>query len=112
MKTYCVYILTNKRFTALYTGVTSNLEQRIYEHKTKFYPKSFTAKYKCERLVYYEEFSDVEVAIKREKQIKKYKRTLKADMINQMNPEWQDLSEGWYDPKSIEFGVSLNTTGR
>jgi len=108
VKTYFVYILTNKRFTVLYTGVTSDLEQRVYEHKTKFYPDSFTAKYQCDRLIYYEEFSDVEEAIKREKQLKKYKRTFKANLINQMNAEWKDLSEGWYDPKSIELGQSLN----
>lgn len=108
MKTYCVYILTNKRFTALYTGVTSDLEQRVYEHKTKFYRKSFTAKYQCDRLVYYEEFSDVEEAIKREKQLKRYKRPWKANLINQMNPEWKDLSDEWYGSKSIALGLSLN----
>ena len=92
----------------MYTGVTSDLEQRVFEHKTKFHPDSFTAKYQCDRLVYYEEFADVEEAIKREKQIKKYKRIFKANLINQMNPEWKDLSEGWYDLKSIELGMSLN----
>ena len=108
MKTYFVYILTNKRFTVLYTGVTNDLEQRVYEHKTKLHPESFTAKYKCDRLVYHEEFSDVEEAIKREKQLKKYKRAWKANLINHMNPEWKDLSKGWYDPKSIELGLNLN----
>ncbi len=108
VKTFHVYILTNTRFTVLYTGVTSDLEQRVYEHKTKFYPDSFTAKYQCDRLIYHEEFSDVEEAIKREKQLKKYKREWKANLINQMNPEWKDLSEGWYDMKSIELGKSLN----
>jgi len=108
VKTYFVYILTNKRFTVLYTGVTGDLEQRVYEHKTKFHSDSFTAKYQCDRLVYYEEFSDVDEAIKREKQLKKYKTTWKANLINQMNPEWKDLSEGWYDPKSIGLGHSLN----
>jgi putative endonuclease len=108
VKTYFVYFLTNKRFTVLYTGVTSDLEQRIYEHKTKFHPDSFTAKYQCDRLVYFEEFSDAEEAIKREKQLKKYKTTWKANLVNQMNPEWRDLSEGWYDSKSIEFGRGLN----
>ncbi|MBI1768328.1 MAG: GIY-YIG nuclease family protein [Bacteroidetes bacterium] len=108
MKTYSVYILTNKRFTVLYTGVTSDLEQRIFEHKTKFHRDSFTARCQCDRLVYFEEFADVEEAIKREKQIKRYKRTFKASLINQVNPEWKDLSEAWYDPKSIELGMSLN----
>jgi putative endonuclease len=108
MKTYFVYILTNKRFTVLYTGVTSNLEQRVFEHKTKFYIDSFTARYQCDRLVYFEEFSDVEEAIKREKQLKRYKREWKANLVNQMNPKWEDLSGGWYDPKSITLGLSLN----
>ena len=94
--------------TVLYSVVTSELRARIEEHKTKFYPDSFTAKYQCDRLVYYEEFSDVEEAIKREKQLKRYKTTWKANLINQMNPEWKDLSEGWYDSKSIEFGRGLN----
>jgi len=105
---YFVYILTNKRFTVLYTGVTNDLAQRVYEHKTKLHHDSFTAKYQCDRLVYYEEFSDVEEAIKREKQIKKYKRAWKGNLINQMNPVWRDLSEGWYDSKSIQLGIRLN----
>jgi len=108
VKTYFVYFLTNKRFTVLYTGVTSDLQQRVYEHKTKLHRNSFTAKYLCDRLVYYEEFSDVEEAIKREKQVKRYKTTWKSNLVNQMNPEWKDLSKGWYDPKSIELGIKLN----
>jgi putative endonuclease len=111
VNTYFVYFLTNKRFTVLYVGVTSDLEQRVYEHKTKFHPDSFTAKYQCNRLVYYEEFSDVEEAIKREKQLKRYKTAWKVNLINQMNSEWKDLSEGWYDPKSIELGINLNRQG-
>ena len=111
VKTYFVYLLTNKRFTVLYTGVTSDLEQRVYEHKTKFHPDSFTPKYQCDRLVYYEEFSDVEAAIKREKQLKRYKTTWKANLVNQMNPEWKDLSEGWYDLRNIELGINLNRQG-
>jgi len=108
VKTYFVYLLTNKLFTVLYAGVTSDLEQRVYEHKTKLHRDSFTAKYQCDRLVYYEEFSEVEEAIKREKQLKRYKSEWKTNLVNQMNPEWKDLSEGWYDPKSIEFGIRLN----
>jgi len=107
---YYVYILTNQRHTVLYTGVTSDLEQRIFEHKTKLY-SGFTAKYNCDKLIYYEEFSEVNESIKREKQLKKYKRTFKANLINQMNPEWKDLSEEWYDSKSIELGLNLNKEG-
>lgn len=96
----------------MYTGITSDLEQRVYEHKTKFYPRSFTARYNCDRLVYYEEFADVELAIKREKQVKKYKKLWKANLINQINSEWKDLSEGWFGSKSIAFSLSLNSTKR
>lgn len=103
-----MYILTNKNNTVLYTGVTSDLEQRVYEHKTKFYPKSFTAKYNCDKLIYFEEFSDIEEAIHREKQLKRYKRSFKENLINSMNPDWNDLSAGWYEKPSIELGIKLN----
>jgi putative endonuclease len=103
-----VYLVTNKSNTVLYTGVTSDLEQRVFEHKTKFYPGSFTAKYNCDKLVYYEEFDDIEEAIKREKQLKRYRRKWKEDAIRNINPEWKDLSEDWYDAKSIQFGIEIN----
>lgn len=105
--TYYVYILTNKRNFVLYVGVTSDLEIRIYEHKTKRYA-GFTAKYNCDKLIYFEEFGDAEEAIHREKQLKKYKREWKENLVNSMNPDWKDLSEGWYDKKDIEFGSRLN----
>jgi putative endonuclease len=108
MKSYFVYILTNKHHTVFYTGVTSDLEQRIFEHKTKFYPNSFTAKYNCEKLVYYEEYSDIDEAIKREKQLKKYKKSFKVNLITKINPDWKDLSEGWFEKKSIEFSLKIN----
>lgn len=66
----CVYILTNKHLTVLYTGVTSNLISRIWEHKTKVYATSFTAKYNCDQLIYYRAFSTIEEAIAAEKAIK------------------------------------------
>ena len=108
VKTYYVYILTNKRYTVLYTGVTNDIERRVYEHKTKL-NLGFTAKYECNCLIYYEEYADVQEATKREKQLKKYKREWKRNLINQMNPEWKDLSEGWYEPESIALGIKLNT---
>lgn len=108
MKSYHIYILTNKKNTVLYTGVTSDLEQRVYEHKTKFYPKSFTAKYNCDKLIYFEEFADIEEAIHREKQLKRYKRSFKENLINSLNPDWNDLSAGWYEKPSIELGIKLN----
>ncbi len=87
----CVYIMTNKNHTTLYTGVTSDLETRIWEHKNHVYPTSFTAKYNLEILVYFEFYTRIEEAIAFEKQIKAGSRAKKEDLINSMNPEWKDL---------------------
>lgn len=92
-KTYYVYILTNTYNTVLYTGVTSNLARRVYEHKHKLVP-GFTARYNVEKLVYYEATEDVMSAIAREKVLKGYRRQKKVDLISAMNPLWQDLSDG------------------
>ena len=86
-----VYIATNKHHTTLYTGVTSKLINRIHQHKTHFYKNSFTDKYNIEYLVYYEGFGRIEDAISREKEIKKWNRQKKIDLINSMNPDWKDL---------------------
>ena len=94
MKQYYVYIMTNKSRT-LYTGVTNNLERRVYEHKQKFVP-GFTAKYNITRLVYFEETGDIQEAIAREKQIKGWLRTKKIALIESVNPAWEDLSASWY----------------
>ena len=88
---YYVYILTNKWNTVLYTGVTNDLVRRVYEHKTHADSKSFTAKYKVTKLVYYEYTGDVRVALEREKQIKSWNRKAKENLINTMNPKWEDL---------------------
>jgi putative endonuclease len=93
---YSVYILTNKANAVLYVGVTSDLQQRIHEHKLKIY-KGFSATYKCNKLVYYEEFQWIQDAIAREKQIKAGSRQKKVDLVNSINPTWVDLSNGWYD---------------
>ncbi len=87
---YFVYILTTKKNTVLYTGVTNDLKRRIYEHKEKM-ADGFTKKYGASKLVYYETFSDPENALLREKQIKGGSRQKKIDLINQQNPEWVDL---------------------
>ncbi|MBL4656639.1 MAG: GIY-YIG nuclease family protein [Flavobacteriales bacterium] len=87
-----VYIMTNKRHTTLYTCVTSQLAIRAIQHKDKFYPTSFTARYNANKLVYYEGFLRIEEAIAREKQIKAGSRKKKEQLINSMNPEWNDLS--------------------
>ena len=90
---YHVYILTNKNHTVLYTGVTSNLIRRVYEHKNHAEPNSFTAKYKVEKLIYFEETTDVRSAIEREKQIKSWKRKQKIMLIQKSNPRFIDLYE-------------------
>ena len=88
-----VYIMANKSNSTLYTGVTSDLYSRVVEHKQKIHPKSFTAKYNCNKLVYFEPFHDIEEAIAREKQIKGGSRSKKIALIESMNPEWTDLFE-------------------
>jgi len=104
MKQYYVYIMTNKSGT-LYTGVTNNLERRVYEHKQKLVP-DFTQKYKITRLVYFEVASDVYSAITREKQIKDWRRAKKIALINSLNPTWQDLREGWFEEIDKYFEIT------
>ncbi len=86
-----VYIMTNVHHTALYTGVTSDLFTRVCEHREKVYLKSFTSRYNLFILVYYENFHLIEEAIAREKQIKAGSRKKKEQLINSINPEWNDL---------------------
>ena len=88
-----VYILTNLNNTTLYTGITSDLQKRIDEHKNKVFQDSFTAKYNLTKLVYYEGFHNIEEAILREKQIKGGSRANKEKLINSINPMWRDLYE-------------------
>lgn len=90
---YFIYILTNKRRTTLYTGVTNNLLNRAWQHKTKIQQDSFTARYNLDHLVYYEAFNDVYDALAREKQIKAGSRMKKIALIESINPEWNDLSD-------------------
>lgn len=86
-----VYIITNQTDKVLYVGVTSDIKKRLYEQVNKVYPDSFTAKYNCNKLVYYEFFSRIEDAIAKEKAIKKWKREWKISLINTKNSEWKDL---------------------
>ena len=95
MKQYFVYILTSNSGT-LYTGMTNNLERRVHQHKHKLI-EGFTSKYNVNRLVHYETYRDVRDAIDREKQIKSWRRSKKIALIEETNPKWQDLSEGWYE---------------
>ena len=90
-----VYIMTNKSNRVLYTGVTTDLDSRVYQHKKGLNP-GFTKKYNIKKLVYYEEFDSILDAIAREKQIKKGPRMKKVDLINGSNPEWKDIAEEWY----------------
>ena len=95
MNLWYVYIMANKPNGIIYIGITDNIEERVKEHKLKIYPNSFTAKYNCDKLVYFEEFENDEEAIKREKRFKKWKRDWKIKLIVEMNPSWIDLSMNW-----------------
>lgn len=92
MNYYYVYILTNQRHTVFYVGFTNDPERRTREHKEKVYP-GFTKKYNCSKLVYVEALSSLEEALAREKQVKRYPRDWKINLINSINPEWRDLYE-------------------
>ena len=92
-KQYFVYIMAS-RSRVLYTGMTNNLDRRVYEHKHKLC-RGFTARYNVTQLVYYESARDVHGIIQREKEIKKWRREKKIKLIETMNPEWKDLSEYW-----------------
>ena len=89
MKQYFVYILTNQRKT-FYIGVTNDLIKRVWQHKNKL-ADSFTKKYNIDRLIYFEQTGDVNSAIAREKQLKRWRRAWKEDLINEKNPAWRDL---------------------
>jgi putative endonuclease len=89
---YFVYFMTNKNRNVLYLGVTNDLERRVYEHATGEY-KGFTKRYNCHYLVYYEHFTEIEQAIDREKEIKKWRREKKDKLIASFNPEWRFLND-------------------
>ena len=95
MEYWYVYIMANKPNGVLYIGVTDNIEERVKEHKLKVYLKSFTARYNCDKLIYFEEFEKGSNAEKRERQFKKWKRDWKIELIEEMNPSWSDLSINW-----------------
>jgi len=90
---YYVYILTNKTGTVVYTGVTNDLIRRVYEHKNNLDPNSFTAKYSVHKLVYFEQTPSRYAAISREKQIKSWSRKKKNQLVESMNPNWDELYE-------------------
>ena len=87
---YYVYIMTNRVNKVLYTGVTSDIRKRVYEHKSKMV-KGFTEKYNCNKLVYCEHNTDIKQAIQREKQIKGWLRARKIELVEKENPEWNEI---------------------
>ena len=93
---YYLYIITNKKNGVLYIGVTNNLERRMLEHKNKLI-KGFSSRYNLDKLVYLEVYQYVEDAIKREKNMKKWKREWKINLIVEDNPDWGDLSKDWFE---------------
>ena len=92
MKAYYVYMMTNRSRVVLYTGVTNSLEHRLWFHRSVS-PRSFTKKYRVDRLVYYETFRNPRDAISREKEIKGWRREKKNDLVRRLNPKWEDLGE-------------------
>ena len=94
MRNYYVYILASRRNGTLYIGITNNLVRRAYEHKMGFI-RGFTSRYNVHRLVYYEQTTDINSALQREKQLKKWNRKWKLDLIEKENPNWSNLSDDW-----------------
>ncbi len=94
-KTFYVYIMASNTGT-LYVGMTDNIQRRVYEHKHHLIP-GFSDKYNIERLLYFETINDPASAINREKQIKAWRREKKVALIDSVNPQWNDLSQDWYE---------------
>src|SRR3989339_887269 len=94
-KTYYVYIISNVYDSVLYIGVTNNLERRMWEHKNGFIKNSFSEKYCLKKLLYYEDYNDINQAIQREKYLKNWRRAWKFGLIKKLNPEFKDLSAEW-----------------
>ena len=92
---YYIYLLTNWNNKVMYIGVTNNLVRRIYEHKNKLI-EGFTRKYNVNKLVYFEETIEINSALEREKELKRWRREKKDALVNRVNMEWKDLSEGWF----------------
>lgn len=88
-------MMSNRPKGVIYIGMTDNLDERVKEHKLKVYPKSFTARYNCDKLIYFETFDNGMKAAKRERNFKKWKRDWKIELIEEMNPNWGDLSANW-----------------
>ena len=105
---YYVCIATNSLSTVLYVGVTNALDRRMYQHKHKLTP-GFTSRYNVNKLVYFEETTDVREAIAREKILKGWRRARKVDLVNTLNPGWRDLSADWYEWRCGFFALLRRT---
>ncbi|MEL7231603.1 MAG: GIY-YIG nuclease family protein [Pseudomonadota bacterium] len=93
MKFYFVYMVTSKRYGTLYTGITDDLNKRAWQHREHVFKGSFSDKYNCEMLVWFEAHDTREDAFVRERRIKKWRRNWKNELVDEMNPEWRDLAE-------------------
>ncbi|HEY3057899.1 MAG TPA: GIY-YIG nuclease family protein [Chloroflexota bacterium] len=107
---FSVYVLASHA-RVLYTGVTNNLERRVFEHRAGAIP-GFTSKYNVHRLVYFEDTEDLLAAMAREKQIKAWTRAKRVALIESMNPTWQDLAADWFDAPSLSFVARLRVTAQ
>ena len=105
MKEFYVYMITNRSRVVLYTGVTSKLEGRVWQHRNHVV-KGFTSKYKLDRLVYYEQFADAISAITREKEIKSWRREKKNELVRTSNPSWEYLAKELFGGKSKSVAPS------
>lgn len=94
-KQYFVYMMTNRWRNVLYTGLTNSLEKRVWQHKAKTVP-GFTKKYNCDKLVYFEDYSEIDQAIAHKKQIKAWSRVKKEGLVAKINPAWKDLAADWF----------------
>ena len=101
-----VYMMVSASRRALYTGVTAPLYKRVWQHKND-QGGSFTTKYKCYRLVYFEQFTSIETAITREKEIKGWRREKKNKLVESVNPDWKDLAADWYPQGLLKDGVPV-----
>lgn len=101
LKTFHVYIMMSKSNSVNYTGVTNDLERRVWEHKYSYNENSFTSRYNINKLVYFEEYNDINSAIAREKQIKGMSRQKKFDLIKGINSELDDLAKDWFNDKTV-----------
>jgi len=95
------------RSHTIYVGVTGNLFKRVFQHKWKEH-EGFTARYNCDRLVWFERYQDVQKAIAREKELKGWRRSKKIALIELANPTWADLSHGWYDVEPADYRRALD----